>query len=164
MVDPQLDESQAGFRFGAEEHVYTLAETLRVRCGRRTFCASVDVRKAFDIAWRDAVLLKLAEMGIAGGTWAVITDLPTDTTARALVKTENAGVRQRSVLGPLLFNIFFFVPSRSAEAARLGTCYVALVSTKRYVPVMHIVNENNILFQWSCRSCACRLSRGCIRQ
>ena len=85
VVDPQLDESQAGFRFGAEEHVYTLAETLRVRRGRRTFCAFVDVRKAFDIVWRDAVLLKLAEMGVAGGTWAVIVDLLTDTTARAVV-------------------------------------------------------------------------------
>ena len=31
-------------------------------------------------------------------------------------------------------------PSCTAEAARLETCYVALVCTKRYVPVMHIIN------------------------
>ena len=36
---------------------------------------------------------------------------------------------------------FVFFPSRSAEAARPGTCYVALVSTTRYVPVMHIINS-----------------------
>ena len=127
MVDPQLDESQAGFRFGAEEHVYTLAETLRVRCGRRTFCAFVDVRKAFDIAWRDAVLLKLAEIGVAGGTWAVIANLLTDTTARSVVNgsasspwTESAGVRQESVLGPLLFNILFNGFAAAVRAACPG--------------------------------------------
>ena len=66
-VDPRLDESQAGFRWGAEEQIYTLAETLRLRASRRTFCAFVDVRKAFDVAWRDAVLLKLASFGVTGG-------------------------------------------------------------------------------------------------
>ena len=71
--------------------------------------ASIDVRKAFDIAWRDAVLLKLIEMGVAGCTWSVIASRFTGTTARAVVNgfasspwTEIAGVRQTSVLGPLL--------------------------------------------------------------
>ena len=70
-IDPQLDESQAGFRRGAEEQVYTLAETVRLRAGRRTFCAFVDVRKAFDVAWRDAVLVKLAATGVTGSLWSV---------------------------------------------------------------------------------------------
>ena len=82
MVDPQLDESQTGFRFGAEEHVYTLAETLRVRSWAPDF---LRICRCAESAWRDAVLLKLAEMGVAGGTWAVIADLFTDTTARAVV-------------------------------------------------------------------------------
>ena len=63
-VDPLLDESQAGFRWGAEEQIYTLAETLRLRGQRQTFCVFVNVRKAFDVARRDAVLVKLAEAGV----------------------------------------------------------------------------------------------------
>ena len=84
-VDPRLDESQAGFLWGAEEQIYTLAEIFRLRARRRTFCAFVDVRKAFDVAWRDAVLLKLASFGVTGGLWSVIADLITNTTARVSV-------------------------------------------------------------------------------
>eukprot|EP00439_Symbiodinium_sp_Y106_P008157 s9111_g1.t1 len=70
-VYPQIGESQAGIRWGAEEQIYTLAKSLKLRAGRRTFCAFVDVRKAFDVAWRDAVLLKLAEFGICGSLRAL---------------------------------------------------------------------------------------------
>ena len=83
-LNPLIDESQAGFQWGAEEQIYTLAETLRLRAGTRTFCAFVDVRKAFDVAWRDAVLVKLAAAGIAGSTWRVLDDLLSPTSARVL--------------------------------------------------------------------------------
>ena len=137
-VDPQLDESQAGFRWGAEEQIYTLVETLRLRAGRRTFCAFVDVRKAFDVAWRDAVLLKLTEFGICGALWSVIADLLSDTSARVIVNgsisaswPESAGVRQGSVLGPLLFNILF---NSIADAIRT-VCPGVSLSTDRSAPV-----------------------------
>ena len=94
--------------------LYTLAETLRLRGRNRTFCAFVDVRKAFDVAWRNAVLVKLAESGIASSMWKVLDDLFTDTSARVVVNgllsqpwAETAGVRQGSVLGPLLFTMLF---------------------------------------------------------
>ena len=137
-VDPQLDESQAGFRWGAEEQIYTLVETLRLRAGRRAFCALVDVRKAFDVAWRDAVLLKLAEFGISGALWSVIADLLSDTSARVIVNgsisaswPESAGVRQGSVLGPLLFNIL----SNSIADAIRTVCPGVSLSTDRSAPV-----------------------------
>ena len=126
-VAPQIDETQAGFRWGAEEQVYTLAETLRLRRRKRTFCAFVDVRKAFDVAWRNAVLVKLAELGITGATWRVLDDLLTDTSARVVVNgllsqpwAETAGVRQGSVLGPLLFTILFNSISTSVRRACPG--------------------------------------------
>ena len=36
--------------------------------------AFMDVRKAFDVAWRNAVLVKLAESGITGSMWRVLDD------------------------------------------------------------------------------------------
>ena len=126
-VNPLIDESQAGFRWGAEEQIYTLVETLRLRARKRTFFAFVDVRKAFDVAWRDAVLVKLAEAGVTGSTWRVLDDLLSGTSARVLVNgmmseswDENAGVRQGNVLGPLLFNILFDGISTAVRASCPG--------------------------------------------
>eukprot|EP00439_Symbiodinium_sp_Y106_P065296 s2170_g10.t1 len=131
-IDPLLDESQAGFRWGAEEQIYALTEMLRLRAGRRTFCAFVDVRKAFHVAWRDAVLLKLASAGVTGCLWSVIADLITNTTARVSVNgsfsepwSEQAGVGSGSVLGPLFFNLLF---DSVAEAVRAACPGVALGS------------------------------------
>ena len=98
---------------------------LRLRKCKRTVCAFVDVRKAFDVAWRDAVLVKLAESGITGSTWNVLDDLLTGTSAKVFVNgalsepwAEAAGVRQGNVLGPLLFNVLF---NGIASAVR-GAC------------------------------------------
>ena len=84
-VDPLLDRSQAGFRRGAEAQVCSLPKTLRLRPHHHTFCAFVGARKAFDVAWRDAVLLNRAPAGVSGGLWSVVADLVTDTTARVSV-------------------------------------------------------------------------------
>ena len=82
------------------------------------------------MAWRDAVLVKLAAAGVTGSTWCVLDDLLSSTSARVLINgnlskpwTECAGVRQSSVLGPLLFNTLF---DGIAAAVRAGCPGVAL--------------------------------------
>ena len=53
-VDRGLDPCQEGFRWGADEQVYALVEILTVRGNATTYCASLDIRKAYDVAWRDS--------------------------------------------------------------------------------------------------------------
>ena len=83
--------------------------------------------KTFDVAWRNAVLVKLAEAGITGSMWKVLDDLLTGTSARVVVNgllsqpwAETAGVRQGSVLGPLLFTILFDSISTTVRRACPG--------------------------------------------
>ena len=68
-IDPQLDTSQAGFRWGSDVQVYALYETLRLLKNCRTFCAFLDIRKTFDAAWRDGALLKLHRAGVPSSLW-----------------------------------------------------------------------------------------------
>jgi len=39
LVEPTIDDSQAGFRWGSDVQVYMLLETLKLRRGSRTYCA-----------------------------------------------------------------------------------------------------------------------------
>ena len=114
-VSPLLDENQVGFRWGAEEQIYTRAETLPLRARKRTFCAFVDVRKAFDVASR---------RNSYGSFWTTsgATRVPAFWLHGSQSWEEHAKVRQDSVLflGPLLFNILFDGVSAAVRAACPG--------------------------------------------
>ena len=84
-VHASLDPAQAGFRWGAGLQSYALAEILQLRGRARTYCAFVDIRKAFDVAWRDGVLLRLHRAGVAGAAWAVIDDFLASPCAAAFI-------------------------------------------------------------------------------
>ena len=62
-INPQLDTSQAGFRWGSDVQMYASYETLRLRQNCRTFYAFLDINKAFDVAWRDGAVMKLHRAG-----------------------------------------------------------------------------------------------------
>ena len=109
---PLLVPCQAGFRWGSDEHVYALTETLRLRRGKPTWCAFVDIRKAFDTVWRDAAFLKLSKAGIGGTLWHLVDEMISDRSCRVRVNgqlsppwSEDHGVGQGCVLSPLLFSL-----------------------------------------------------------
>ena len=133
-------------------HVYTR---------KRTYCAIADVRKAFfDVAWRDAVKVGLADLGVTSSAWKMLDDLLTDTSARVAVNgsmsqpwSETAGVRQRSVLGPLLFNILFESTSAAVRAAcpgvALGGSGSPRLTLLLYADDLVLLAENPQNLQWA---------------
>ena len=129
-VDLQLDPSQAGFRWGSDVQFYTLWETLRLRKNSRTFCAFLDLRKAFDIAWRDGALLIRA--GIPIHLWHLVDDLVSDRTAAVRIGScafdswdVESGVGQGAVLSGFLFNLLInglAAPRRAAPTGLVWSC------------------------------------------
>ena len=112
VIDPQLYGSQAGFRWGADVQAYALLETLWLRQGSRTFCAFLDIRKAFDVAWRGGALLNLHRAGIPLSLWHLVDDIVTDRTAAVRIGAcfskpwdVESGIGQGAVLSGFLFNI-----------------------------------------------------------
>ena len=80
LIDPSLDECQEGFRWGSDLQAYSLMETLRVTGSSTTFSSFLDIRKAFDVAWRDGALLRLFRAGVQGADCHLIDDLISDRT------------------------------------------------------------------------------------
>ena len=130
VVDPQLDSTQAGFRWGSDEHAYVLGETLRLRPHCRTFCAFVDLKNAFGTCWIDAALCKLHRAGVSGSLWKLIADFCSN--GRSCVSAygglshfgSDSGLGQGRVLSPLLFNLVMngaaVAVQRTCQGVRIG--------------------------------------------
>ena len=106
-----LDECQGGFRWGADACIYGLVDTLRLRHDQHTFCAFVDIRKAFDTSWVEATLVRLHQAGVTGGMWRTIANFLCGTLSQVRARGEvsspwvDTGIAQGRVLSPLLFNL-----------------------------------------------------------
>ena len=127
-VDSQFDECQAGFRFGSDLQVYALLETLHVRRDSTTFCAFLDIRKAFDVAWKDGALLRLHRAGIQDGLWHLIDDVISDRTAAARIHStlsDNWEVEHGIGLGAVLSGFLFSLLINSLAAAIKRACHGA---------------------------------------
>ena len=103
---------QRRVRFGSDAQIYGLLETLHIRRNATTFCAFLDIRQVFDIAWKDGALLRLHRAGVQDGLWHLIDDLISDRTASAQIQSTMSdawdvehGVGQGAVLSGCLFNI-----------------------------------------------------------
>ena len=109
---------QAGFRknFRTTDHVYVLKSLVDKHLKSKTdrlYCCFVDLQKAFDTVWHDAMLLKLQKIGVNGLCYKVIKSMYTNSivttkTTDGLAHTveQNRGVQQGNNLSPTLFNIF----------------------------------------------------------
>ena len=82
--------------------------------GRDSFVIALDIAGAFDRVWHSGLATKLRSMGVCGGLLLLLQDYLRDRSLFVVVNGQSsqdhpisAGVPQGSVLGPLLWNVFF---------------------------------------------------------
>ena len=69
-----LADEQAGFRPNRSitDQLFVLTETIRNRRPNKTFCAFLDIQKAYDKVWREGLWYKLYKAGVRGKLWRII--------------------------------------------------------------------------------------------
>ena len=111
------EPNQLGFRKGAQtsDHIMTLKTTIDkyTKNNTKLFGCFVDFRKAFDSVAREALLYKIAKLGIGGNIFKTLKHMYDNTSTRIklinklseAIKLKN-GVEQGHPLSPELFKIF----------------------------------------------------------
>ena len=96
--------------------------------GQNTVVVALDIAGAFDRVWHQGLLVKLAALGVSGDLLDLLSSYLTGRTIHVVVNGKSssnhdvgASVPQGSVLGPILWNVFFndllqALPSSSAYA------------------------------------------------
>jgi exonuclease III len=126
-----LDDAQGGFRpgRGCEDLVFALREVLEARReeGKATFCAFVDVRKAYDSVWIDGLMTKLWDLGVRGRVWRLLREWNSGVSSCVKVSGRESrafplhqGVKQGSLLSPFLYCVFVNDLARLYRAEGLG--------------------------------------------
>ena len=113
----QLSPMQSGFRpgFCTYDNIYRLlsASTDALQSRSHLPCVFIDLKKAFDSVWIDALLYKLHKFGVHGRAWHWIRAFLSNRRLRVSQSGQQsewfditAGVPQGSVLAPTLFLVF----------------------------------------------------------
>ena len=122
--------------------------TGRTRAERRTYCALIDMRRAFDTTWRARLWVRLHEKGITGAVWLYLqrsnlvdylrtVQIPGVATDEWY--SDGLGCAQGVILSPLMFDFEFnetCLPalSRSAIPVPVSTLVTAGVSLASCLP------------------------------
>ncbi|CAB1105020.1 unnamed protein product [Ectocarpus sp. CCAP 1310/34] len=127
----RISEGQAGFRKmrGWVDHAFTIGRIIqgRQRARKLTYCFFLDVQKAYDTVWRNALWKRLSKHGIKGKMWRVLTTM-TECTKRAVMLAGELseffnieqGVPQGCTLSPTLFQVLINDLLKVVEAVGKG--------------------------------------------
>jgi hypothetical protein len=145
----KLSQNQFGFRRGLStaEPLFILSESLDhyvIERKKPLYVCFIDVRKAYDLLWRDGLIARLHHVGVKGTMLRVIRNMLDNTTASVLindsltepVKIAN-GVRQGDNLSPMLFNIFFDSLSDCLNAVSAPAIPKVSVGTVKFNHLMY---------------------------
>ena len=113
-----LVDEQNGFRSGrsCSDHLFSITSIVRKRLetGSSTFCAFIDLQKAFDRIDRNLLLYKVNNIGIRGKLFNIIRGIYSHSSASVQIASNintpwfhtPIGVRQGDVMSPTMFAIY----------------------------------------------------------
>jgi hypothetical protein len=120
-------DNQAGFRKerSTVDQLFILTEVIKYHRPRATYCAFIDISKAYDKIWRDGLWYKLWKCGIRGKMWRILKNIYKKVESSILLGDYRTaffeievGLRQGCILSPLLFNLF--INDLQEEIKKLG--------------------------------------------
>ena len=112
-----LVDEQAGFRegYGTADQVFILSELIQRQRRRKKkwILAFLDIKRAYDVVWRDLLWEEMWKVGIRGKLWRVLQNLYQCTESCVAVdgkqtqwSKSEVGLRQGCVMSPTIFSIF----------------------------------------------------------
>jgi hypothetical protein len=127
-----ITDTQAGGRKGraTDDHIMTMKQLIQINKNNNkpTYIAFLDVTKAYDKAWLDAIMYVMYKEGIKTNLWNTIKNLNTNLTARVATKygltrdiNITDSIRQGGVLSVIQYALLMDEISKEIAKQNLGT-------------------------------------------
>ena len=149
-----LEDEQNGFRKGrcTQDHLFTLASVVESRkaCGKSTFAAFIDLRKAFDSVLRDCLWLKVGGYGVHGLFLDALKAMYSSVLSSVRVNDKlsdwfpvDKGVKQGCLLSPALFSMYINDLIQHINDLNIGIpCDSRMISSLVYADDIILLTEN----------------------